>query len=71
MDSDGPGAAARAAARAPAEPLHTRGVAVGVVKWWRDDRGYGAVASAATAPWDVWCQFAAVATPGFKALTRG
>jgi cold shock protein len=38
------------------------------VKWWRDEKGYGAIRCAATAPWDIWCHFSAVEMPGFRAL---
>ena len=62
---------ARQAAGAPPEPLGTRASTTGVVKRWRDDKGHGVIAAAATAPWDIWCHFSAVDTPGFKALAPG
>jgi len=62
---------ARAAAGEPPEPLYTEAETVGTVKYWRDDKGYGAIASEATAPWDIWCHFSAVETDGFKALEPG
>lgn len=62
---------ARAAAGEPPEPLGTPGVAEGTVKWWKDDRGYGAIACPATAPWDVWSHFSALDMPGFKSLQPG
>ena len=48
----------------PVEPLGTRAKAIGTVKWWRDAKGHGVIASGATAPWDIWCHFAHVARIG-------
>lgn len=62
---------ARAAAGEPPEPLYTVAETVGTVKYWRDDKGYGAIASEATAPWDIWCHFSAIEGSGFKELTPG
>jgi cold shock protein len=62
---------ARAAADEPPEALYTEAETVGVVKFWRDARGHGAIASDATAPWDIWCPFSAIDMPGFKALVPG
>jgi len=62
---------ARAAAGEPPEPLFTRASAEGTVKWWKPDRGYGAIATGATAPWDVWCHFAAIEGSGYKELAPG
>jgi CspA family cold shock protein len=61
----------RAAAGAPPEPLYTRGSADGTVKWWKDDKGYGAIASEVTAPWDIWAHFSALEMEGFKSLVPG
>jgi CspA family cold shock protein len=44
---------------------------VGTVKFWRDTKGYGAVSSEATAPWDIWCHFSAIEGTGYKALVPG
>ena len=41
----------------PSEPIGTRHTAVGVVKWWKDDKGYGAIACADVAPWDIWFHY--------------
>jgi len=62
---------ARAAAGEPSEALNTEADAVGTVKYWRDDKGYGVIASAATEPWDIWCHFSAIDAPGFRALAAG
>ena len=62
---------ARAAAGEPPEPLYTEADTIGTVKYWRDDKGYGAISSEATAPWDIWCHFSAVEMPGFKSLVPG
>jgi cold shock CspA family protein len=62
---------AREAAGAPPEPLGTRATTVGTVKWWRGEKGYGAIATAATAPWDIWCHFGHVDQPQFYTLPSG
>jgi hypothetical protein len=38
---------------------------MGTIKFWRGRKGFGAIASEATAPWDIWCPFTVVtyATP--------
>jgi cold shock protein len=55
----------------PAEPLHTQRTSIGIVKLWRDDKGYGVIETADTAPWDIWGHFAAIEGTGFKTLTVG
>jgi len=63
---------AREAAGDPPEPLGTRATTVGTVKYWRDDKGYGVIASDVTAPWDIWCHFMHISgMPGFRALQPG
>jgi cold shock protein len=62
---------ARAAAGEPRDALGTEADTQGTVKYWRDDKGYGAIASDATAPWDIWCHFSAVEVEGFKSLIPG
>ena len=53
----------------PPEPLGTRAVAVGIVKWWRDAKGYGVIAVDSLDPWDVWCHFSSIEGEGFRTLT--
>src|SRR2546427_9214574 len=55
---------ARELAGEPTEPLGTRLNAVGTVKYWRDDKGHGVIASEATAPWDIWGHFSAIERKG-------
>lgn len=62
---------AREAAGEPPEPLYTKAAAEGTVKWWRDAKGYGAIACSATAPWDIWCHFSALEMSGFRAVAPG
>jgi cold shock protein len=62
---------ARESAGAPPEPIGTKAAALGTVKYWRDDKGYGAIASEATAPWDIWCHFGQIDAPGFRSLGVG
>jgi cold shock protein len=59
---------ARAAAPEPSEPIGTQRVVSGIVKWWKDAKGYGAIASKETAPWDIWCHFSAIESTGFRTL---
>jgi cold shock CspA family protein len=44
---------------------------VGTVKGWRDDKGYGAIETPKTAPWDIWCHFVHVQGTGFRMLVPG
>jgi cold shock protein len=62
---------ARATAGEPPDALGAEADALGTVKYWRDDKGYGAITSDATAPWDIWCHFSAIEMQGFKALIPG
>ena len=62
---------ARESSPEPSEPLFSRRTSLGVVKWWRDDKGYGAIATADTAPWDIWSHFSAVVGAGFRTLIPG
>jgi cold shock CspA family protein len=62
---------ARLDAPAPAEPIGTERSAIGVVKWWKDGKGYGAIASADTAPWDIWFHFSALTATGRATLPSG
>jgi len=55
---------ARQIAPPPSEPVGTRRTALGTVKWYKADKGYGAIASAATAPWDIWFHFSMLHSKG-------
>jgi cold shock CspA family protein len=62
---------ARLSARPPAEPIGTRHTATGIVKWWKDDKGYGAIACADTAPWDIWFHYSTFPRQGIATLPSG
>lgn len=61
----------RETAAPPGEPMGTVATTVGRCKWFREENGYGAIATDATAPFDVWCHFSAIEMEGFKALAPG
>ena len=48
-------------------------VSRGIVKWWRDAKGYGVISVPELAPWDVWCHFSAIESPPdvFRTLIQG
>jgi cold shock CspA family protein len=48
----------------PSEPLYTQHVSIGVVKFWRDDKGYGVIESPETKPWGIWCSFGSIEPAG-------
>jgi CspA family cold shock protein len=60
---------AREAAPRPTEAIGTMRMGSGTVKWWRDAKGYGAIACAEISPWDIWCHFSAIEETGFRTLT--
>lgn len=62
---------ARENAPTPTEALGTIAAAVGTVKWWRDDKGWGVIATEQTAPFDVWCGFSAIEAFGYRSLKAG
>ena len=63
---------ARELAPEPTEPLGTRRTAIGIVKYWRDNKGHGVIASDATTPWDIWFHFTAIErTGGIATLPSG
>lgn len=68
-----PGKIRREATSDPAEPIGTDATAQGVVKWWRDDKGYGAIGCDQLDPWDIWCHFSHIedAGGGFRSLKPG
>lgn len=55
----------------PSEPLYTQRTSIGIVKLWRDDKGYGVIEAVDTAPWDIWSSFSAIEGTGFKSLSVG
>jgi cold shock protein len=55
----------------PRAELGSEGFASGVVKWWSETKGYGAITVAALAPWDVWCHFSHIEGDGYRSLTPG
>jgi CspA family cold shock protein len=63
---------AREAAGIPPDPIGTVSTTIGTVKYWRDDKGHGVIASEATAPWDIWCHFAHIVDmEGFRSFAAG
>ena len=62
---------ARLGARPPAEPIGTEHTAIGTVKWWKDAKGFGAIASAETAPWDIWFHYSTIPKTGVVTLPSG
>jgi len=63
---------AREAAGEPPQPIGTMATTIGTVKYWREEKGHGVIASDATAPWDIWCHFMHIADmPGFRSLEPG
>ena len=48
----------------PTEPLYTQKASIGVVKFWRDDKGYGVIESPETKPWGIWCSFGSIEPTG-------
>lgn len=61
----------RESAPAPLEPIGTARTTRGTVNWWDRARGYGAIASEATAPWDIWCHFSHIEGSGYRELIPG
>ena len=55
----------------PEEPLGAEATIPGSVKWWDSGRGYGAISTETTAPWDIWCHFSHVAGSGYIELIPG
>jgi CspA family cold shock protein len=62
---------ARESAELPEEPIGTEDETIGTVKWWLEAKGYGAVATEKTAPWDIWCHFSQIQASGFRTLAPG
>jgi CspA family cold shock protein len=55
----------------PPEPIGTESTTRGIAKWWEIAKGYGAIATDKTAPWDIWCHFSHIQGTGYKELTPG
>lgn len=55
----------------PKDPPGRRGSARGVVKWYKNDKGYGCISCDVTRPWDIWCHVTAVEGRGVRALEPG
>ena len=62
---------ARLNARPPAEPIGTDHTAIGTVKWWKDAKGFGAIACVETAPWDIWFHYSTIPKKGVATLPSG
>jgi cold shock CspA family protein len=58
----------RETAPSPTQPIGTVGTARGVVKWWRNEKGY-AISCVELDPWDIWCHFGHIEGTGFRTLT--
>jgi cold shock CspA family protein len=61
----------RESAPLPRAPIGTEDESIGRVKWWLEAKGYGAIATEKTAPWDIWCHFSHIQGSGFRALAPG
>jgi cold shock protein len=55
----------------PQEPIGTENTTRGTAKWWESAKGYGAIASEKTAPWDIWCHFSHIDGSGYRELIPG
>jgi CspA family cold shock protein len=53
------------------EPIGTESTTRGVAKWWESAKGYGAIATEKTAPWDIWCHFSHIQGTGYRELIPG
>ncbi len=62
---------ARLKARAPSDPIGTRRTAAGIVKWWKDGKGFGAITCADTAPFDIWFHYSTFPRQGIATLPSG
>jgi CspA family cold shock protein len=41
------------------------------VKFWRNEKGHGAISADATHPFDIWVHFSAIEADGYVALSVG
>ncbi len=63
---------ARESAPQPTEPIGTARASIGIVKYWRAAKGYGAISCTEVAPFDIWCHFGTIEDEsGFRDLTQG
>ena len=65
----------RETAPPPPEPLNTEGTTTGTVKFFIAAKGWGAIETDATAPWDIWVSFSRIEdrdeTGSFRMLVAG
>jgi|SRR5665647_140774 len=54
----------------PSEPRGTAHSAIGVVKWWKGAKGYGAIACMDVAPWDIWYHYSDIERPATDSESR-
>ena len=70
--SKSPDDLAREAAGEPPQPVGSVATTTGTVKYWRQEKGHGVIASDGTAPWDIWCHFSHIVDmDGFRSLEPG
>lgn len=53
----------REAAALPADPFETEATTTGTVKFFKADKGWGAIEAEATSPWDIWTHFSSIDQP--------
>ena len=61
----------RETATPPPEAFGTEAHGSGLVKWLRLEKGYGAIETQQTTPWDVWFHLSDVELPGYRELAPG
>jgi len=62
----------RETAALPAEPFESEATTTGTVKFFKADKGWGAIEAEATAPWDIWMHLSSIepADTDQKGFTR-
>jgi len=55
----------------PHDLIGSEGAGTGIVKWWSNAKGYGAIGVEALTPWDVWCHFSNIEGDGYRSLVPG
>ena len=53
----------RETASLPTEPLNAESTTTGTVKFFKAEKGWGAIEAQATAPWDIWVHFSSIDDP--------